>query len=120
MVEFRRCSRTGEFYLLEINPRFWGSLPLSEAAGVNFPALYYRSARGEAVRAEDYAIGVRSRLLPTYVISSAISMRRGSRGFMRGCRQIASLLDPRVHEGLMSLDDPRGTMAYLRRSLRRI
>ncbi|GEM_PF-712338 len=120
MVEFRRCARTGEFYLLEVNPRFWGSLPLSEAAGVNFPELYYHSARGEAVKAEDYRIGVRSRLLPTYIISSAMSARRGREGFMRGCRQIMGLLDPRVHEGLMTLDDPRGSLAYLRRSLREI
>jgi predicted ATP-grasp superfamily ATP-dependent carboligase len=120
MVEFRRCSRTGDLYLLEINPRFWGSLPLSEAAGVSFPELYYRCARGEAVRAEDYQTGLRSRLLPTYIISSALSMGRGNGGFMRGCRQIANLLDPRVHEGLMSLDDPRGSVAYLRRSLREI
>jgi len=63
---------------------------------------------------------VRARLLPTYLISSATSMRRGGRGFLRGCRQLASLLDPRVHEGLITLDDPRGSLAYLRRSLREI
>lgn len=120
MVEFRRCAQTGEFHLLEINPRFWGSLPLSEAAGTNFPALYYRCARGEAITVPDCRAGVRARLLPTYLISTAMSMGRGGRGFLRACRQLGALLNPRVHEGLMTLDDPRGSLAYLRRSLREI
>lgn len=37
MVEFRRDERDGEFKLMEINPRFWGSLDLAIAAGVDFP-----------------------------------------------------------------------------------
>lgn len=44
MVEFRRDARDGRFKLLEVNPRFWGSLPLAVAAGVDFPAVYYRLA----------------------------------------------------------------------------
>jgi len=39
MVETRRDRRTGEFTLLEINPKFWGSLALAIAAGINFPFL---------------------------------------------------------------------------------
>ncbi|MBV8596118.1 MAG: hypothetical protein JOZ50_07670 [Candidatus Eremiobacteraeota bacterium] len=39
MVEFRRNALTGEFAFLEINGRFWGSLPLAIEAGLDFP--YY-------------------------------------------------------------------------------
>jgi protein-tyrosine phosphatase/predicted ATP-grasp superfamily ATP-dependent carboligase len=39
MVEFRRHTQTGEFELLEVNPKFWGSLDLALAGGVNFPYL---------------------------------------------------------------------------------
>jgi predicted ATP-grasp superfamily ATP-dependent carboligase len=39
MVEFRRNTHTKEFELLEVNPKFWGSLDLALAAGVNFPYL---------------------------------------------------------------------------------
>jgi protein-tyrosine-phosphatase/predicted ATP-grasp superfamily ATP-dependent carboligase len=46
MVEFR-VEPSGRFVLLEINPRFWGSLPLAIAAGVNFPAGLMRLAAGE-------------------------------------------------------------------------
>jgi len=37
MAEFRRDYETGEYYLIEINPKFWGSLELSFACGIDFP-----------------------------------------------------------------------------------
>ena len=42
MVEYRWNSTTGDFVLMEINGRFWGSLPLAVAAGVDFPYRLYR------------------------------------------------------------------------------
>ncbi len=41
MVEFKYAPRTGEFRLMEINGRFWGSLPLAIAAGADFPRMLY-------------------------------------------------------------------------------
>jgi predicted ATP-grasp superfamily ATP-dependent carboligase len=41
MVEFKVDSDTRTPKLMEINGRFWGSLPLSIAAGVDMPYLYY-------------------------------------------------------------------------------
>lgn len=38
MVEFRHDPGRDEWWFMEINPRFWGSLPLPIAAGVDFPA----------------------------------------------------------------------------------
>lgn len=39
MVEFKFAPATGEYRLIEINGRFWGSLPLAIAAGADFPAM---------------------------------------------------------------------------------
>lgn len=39
MFEFRHDPASGQNVLLEVNPRFWGSLPLAAAAGADFPAL---------------------------------------------------------------------------------
>lgn len=41
MVEFK-VTDDGTPYLMEINPRFWGSLQLSITAGLDFPYLLYR------------------------------------------------------------------------------
>jgi len=41
MVEFKHRADTGEFRLMEINGRFWGSLPLAVEAGADFPAMLY-------------------------------------------------------------------------------
>ena len=41
MVEFKRNPANGEFRLMEINGRFWGSLPLAVAAGADFPAMLH-------------------------------------------------------------------------------
>jgi len=46
MVEWKQDPTTGRHLLLEINPRFWGSLDLAIRAGVDFPALYARAAAG--------------------------------------------------------------------------
>lgn len=37
MVEFKKSSADGRFYLMEINPKFWGSLALAIHAGADFP-----------------------------------------------------------------------------------
>lgn len=46
MVEFKRGD-DGTPYLMEINPRFWGSLELAIRSGVDFPWIYYQMASGE-------------------------------------------------------------------------
>ena len=59
MVEFKRDARTGQFTLMEINPRFWGSLALAVNARVDFPYLYYRLATGGPLeRASHYETGL--------------------------------------------------------------
>ena len=60
MAEFKRDARDGEYKLIEINPKFWGSLDLSVAAGVDFPFLTAQVALGEPVDVPDaYPEGVR-------------------------------------------------------------
>jgi len=64
VVEFRIDARDGRPKLLEINPRFWGSLALSVQSGVEFPYVLYQLATGGTCRpALDYRTGVRTRQL---------------------------------------------------------
>jgi predicted ATP-grasp superfamily ATP-dependent carboligase len=64
MVEFLRDPETGEFKLMEVNPRFWSSLPFTVQAGVDFPNLYWKQATGQPIEdAPDYEVGVAGHLL---------------------------------------------------------
>lgn len=64
MVEFRIDGRDGEPKLMEINPRFWGSLSLSIFAGVHFPYHLYELATGAPLERDlSYESGVRTRCL---------------------------------------------------------
>jgi predicted ATP-grasp superfamily ATP-dependent carboligase len=66
MVEFKMDPRDGIPKLMEINPRFWGSLELAVQSGVDFPWLLYRLYLDGAVKkVRTYKVGYRCRwLLP--------------------------------------------------------
>ena len=64
MVEFKVDPRDGRPKLLEVNPRFWGSLHHAIACGVDFPFLLYSLAmEGDVARVDEYQVGGRSRSL---------------------------------------------------------
>lgn len=42
MIEFKVDSDSRKPYLMEINGRFWGSLPLAVVSGVDMPLLYFK------------------------------------------------------------------------------
>ncbi|GAB7118013.1 carboxylate--amine ligase [Natrinema pallidum] len=64
MVEFLRDPADGEFKLMEINPRFWSSLPFSIRAGADFPYYYWQLAIDEPIRSEPtYEVGLGGHLL---------------------------------------------------------
>jgi predicted ATP-grasp superfamily ATP-dependent carboligase len=48
MVEFKVDPRDGVPKLMEVNPRFWGSLQLAIVSEVDFPYLILKMARGES------------------------------------------------------------------------
>ncbi len=62
MIEYKRDRRTDVDYLMEINPRFWGSLQLAIDAGVDFPHLLVELATGaHPAPVTAWALGRRSR-----------------------------------------------------------
>ncbi|MGC4120146.1 MAG: hypothetical protein QM765_37300 [Myxococcales bacterium] len=62
MMEYRLDEATGDFRFLEMNGRFWGSLHLALASGVDFPRLLVDDFLGAPVEpVRRWALGVRSR-----------------------------------------------------------
>ena len=59
MVEFKRDERDGRAKLMEINGRFWGTLQLSIACGVDFPGLLLDYLQGKELTHQigEYRLG---------------------------------------------------------------
>lgn len=123
MVEFRR-SLGGVGYLMEVNGRVWGSLPLAVLAGVDFPGrladvLLDRRGSAEPV-ATGYRRGVRARNLRLEVawIGAVLTGRHRHEGLPwpgRGAAlgALGSLLDPRISDDLMTWSDPGPGLAQV-------
>ena len=109
MVEFK-----GDC-LLEVNPRVWGSFPMTEAAQSPLVAHYARAAAGERVAyaAQDYRTGVRMRFLLNDTLAALHYLRAGRIGVF--LRSIADLFTAK--EALRCRGDNRVFWVYLKNSL---
>ena len=101
MVEFRYDVRDNNYKLLEINPKFWGSLDLALAAGVDFPLGLLQMARGGQL---DYSEDYRRELRYHWPLSGEVQhvIQRPS-SLMP---VLLDLLNPRVRSNIW-LSDPR-------------
>jgi predicted ATP-grasp superfamily ATP-dependent carboligase len=78
MVEFKVDPRDNIPKLMEINPRFWGSLPLSIASGMDIPYLLCRMAvDGDINPVPDYKKGVKARNLFYLDIKNFLAVMKG-------------------------------------------
>lgn len=111
MVEFK-----GDC-VLEVNPRVWGSFPMTERAGSPFAVRYARAARGERLNYEprDYQTGVRMRFTLNDGAAMLDYLRHGRPGpFFQGMGDWF-----RAQEALSARDDPAPLRRYLRNTLLR-
>jgi predicted ATP-grasp superfamily ATP-dependent carboligase len=64
MVEFKGNEELTKVNFVEVNGRFWGSLPLAIAAGVDFPYLLYQCIiNGNLSSLDGYFVGVKKKWL---------------------------------------------------------
>jgi predicted ATP-grasp superfamily ATP-dependent carboligase len=103
MVEFKMDPRDGIPKLMEINPRFWGSLSLAITAGVNFPYLLFKMSRGETFKpVEHYQIGKKCRwLLPGDILHFIFNPKR-----MSLLPEFIYFWDKKTSYDILSLKDP--------------
>ncbi len=126
MVEFKMDPRDNKPKLMEINPRFWGSLPLSIASGVDFPYLLYQMAmEGDIKPVSKYKVGVKCRLLLPADIRYILSVLRDdfSQVGLKKPDKSTALMDffrffgRDLYYDLISLDDPKPALAEIRNIL---
>ena len=74
MVEFKVDSDTRTPRLMEINGRFWGSLPLSVASGVDMPLLFFKDAESDEM--QDTKIISRTGIVTNHFLGSVLHFVR--------------------------------------------
>ena len=109
MVEFK-----GE-NILEVNPRVWGSFPMTEAAQSPIVSLYARAAQGEHIAYQgcDYRTGVRMRFFLNDTVAALSYLKAGR--VKEGLRGLGDFFTAK--EALNAKGDGRVMRAYLRKSL---
>jgi predicted ATP-grasp superfamily ATP-dependent carboligase len=113
MVEFKKDVRDNEYKLMELNPRFWGSLPLALYSGINFPYILCKTAVGERLPPiPRYKTGVKLRFLNLDLLATLISLKDPQKRGYYLTGFLKDLINPSIKEGLFNLDDPMPSLAY--------
>jgi len=106
MVEFKFDEARKQYFIIEINPRYWGSLPLAVLSGVNFPVLHALSSLDINYNPVlDYKKGVKVRFLDRDVRSIIHHILRNNRSFAEKVRLFLEIFNPLIKEGFITLDD---------------
>lgn len=99
MVEFRVDSRDNTPKFIEINPRWWGSLPLSIFSGPDFPYLLYKNEVDGKIKPNlNYKIGVNCRCFYGDIIWYMNSKNK--------LKNLNELFDFSTNFDIISLKDP--------------
>ena len=119
MFELKVNMQTGEWVLIEINGRFWASLPLCLHAGADFPwYLYQALVEGRREFPQDYRVGVYCRNLGRDLvwIKENVQAPADERvPITTLLRELGPLLRGRESSDTFVLDDPGPGLEDLRR-----
>lgn len=124
MFEFKEDAR-GQPRLLEVNPRIWGTFPLTRVSKSGIPLLWYTLSlnRGNPEQAPAPLPSpppfrpCRMRFAASDLMSAAGYARRGEAG--RALGAVADLFRPSVKDGLWEWSDPGPGLCYYASLLKR-
>lgn len=123
MVEFKGNPEDG-FYLMEINPRFWGSSALAPNSGCNIPLALYHAARGKEAQTyvsftPHYKVGHKMRFILQDLLSFPAYFKRSRNKLKFVLSFFGGLLNPKISDGVLDIRDIRSSVQYLCRALRK-
>lgn len=103
MVEFKEAQ--GNYYVLEVNPRVWGSFPATEKAASNMLKCYLEASRNQALPFEpNYKAGRRVKFSRGVLASVFSNLKK--RRFAAAGRALCIFFNPFVRSALFSFKDP--------------
>lgn len=115
MLDFREAAQG--VYLLEINPRVWGSAALTWLSGATFFESYVKAALSAAKPLNvdtcepTYRLGTRMKFMPQCFAAAAAELRQGKR--REAAADLRAGLSGRVRDGVFSAKDPGPFLRYL-------
>ena len=117
MAEYKLDERNNQPVLLEINPRFWGSIQLAISSGVNFPVLYHKIALGyDVVPKLDFKLGEFCRwLLPGDILHFISNPNRFDLN-----PSFFKFFEKNLHYDIISINDPLPILGIIFESFRKI
>jgi len=99
MVEFKVDARSNKAKFMEINPRWWGSISLSVASGINFPYILYKMAKNDDIEPNlNYKVGVKCRSFYGDILWYFKSKNK--------LKNLSILFDFKTNLDILSLTDP--------------
>lgn len=118
MVEFKG-HLAGKIRLMEINPRFWGSMALSECSGCDLAYAYY-SALVEPTKVQvrsaqfenQYRLNTKMRFRIQDLLAIKAYLFKGNKGILFIIRALLSQLNPSIKDGLFRFSDPKPSIMY--------
>ncbi|HCE44150.1 MAG TPA: hypothetical protein DET40_11425 [Lentisphaeria bacterium] len=117
MVEFKKNSN-GEIRFLEINPRYWGSLPLARHAGINIPYIHYQLLTGIIGKLDGrYMGGVKTKFRGMDLMAGLQELEKSSGKIGYSFKFICDFLNPFISDGIFSLKDPLPGIVYVWKNL---
>jgi predicted ATP-grasp superfamily ATP-dependent carboligase len=92
MVEWKEDPTDGIPKIMEINPRFWGSLELAVRSGVDFPYLYAELSSGRQVApVKEYKSGIRCRwMIPGDILRYLSEPKKTKESFLNFLKGLPS------------------------------
>jgi predicted ATP-grasp superfamily ATP-dependent carboligase len=116
MVEYRRDDRTGRYALMEVNGRFWGSLPTAIHAGADFPYWLYRTSfPGAPNPPREYRAGLRARSLAGDTKWLIEVLRGHKRPAAAAIAEYSAAFRPSTRYFMWSWDDPKPALGNFAR-----
>ncbi len=118
MFEFKEDAQ-GAPHLLEVNPRIWGTFPLTRISGSGIPLLWATLAWNAGNPAAQQPLppcrpksGTRMIFAASDAMAALGYLRRGQP--KKTLAALADLFNPAVRDGLFQWSDPKPGLAYLR------
>ena len=127
MVEFKWDPSTNAWAFIEINGRFWGSLPVAVAAGADFPLYLYKMiVLGETVFPQSYRVNLFGRNVASDIHWFIANLRADHRDPVLCVRPVSKVLAEVINVvsgqerwDTLTFDDPAPAMLELRNAVGR-